>query len=195
VLAVTPTTATISWSPTVDNVGVVEYVVYQGEQFYQQYPVRTVTGTGPVTLTLNPTAVFFHFSVAARDAAGNLSQPSERVTIPQPPSYPKTGDDTVAPSAPGNPVLSGRTADGRGILTWAPATDNVGVREYHVLLVTNIDEIRLLARVSEPTATVSVSGTNPLVRVIAYDAAWNSSSSALVPYGPGATPTPTPPRG
>ncbi|RSM39928.1 hypothetical protein DMB66_57740 [Actinoplanes sp. ATCC 53533] len=187
VVTVTPTTVTISWRPTVDNVGVAEYVVYQGEQFYQQYPVRTVAGTGPVTLTLNPSAATIHFAVAARDAAGNLSQPSARVTIPQPPSYPKSGDDTVAPGPPGNPVLSGPNT-----LTWTPASDNVGVLEYHVILVVNLDEVRLLAKVREPSAVVSVSGGNPMVRVLAYDAAWNSSSSALVPYGPGPSPTPAP---
>jgi hypothetical protein len=188
VVAVTPTTATVTWRPTVDNVGVTEYVVYQGDQFYQQYPVRTVTGTGPVTLTLNPAAASIHFAVAARDAAGNLSQPSARATIPQPPSFPRSGTDTVAPAPPGNPVLTGPN-----LLTWAPATDNVGVVEYHVILVVNIDEVRLLAKVREPAAAVSVSGTNPLVRVIAYDAAWNSSSTPLVPLGPAPTPTPTPP--
>lgn len=186
-VAVTPTTATITWRPTVDNVGVTEYVVYQGEQFYQQYPVRTVTGTGPITLNLSPTAASIHFAVAARDAAGNLSQPSARLTIPQPPTYPRTGDDTVPPTAPGSPVLTAPNT-----LTWAPATDNIAVLEYHVILVTNIDEVRLLAKVREPSATVTVSGSNPLVRVIAYDAAWNSASSPLVPLGPPPTPTPTP---
>lgn len=194
VVDVTPTTATISWLPAVDNVGVVDYIVYSGEQFYQQYPVRTVTGTGPITLPLGPTAASIHFAVAARDAAGNVSPISGRTSIPQPPSFPRSGTDTVAPSAPGNPVLSGQTADGRGILTWAPATDNVGVVEYHVLVTVNVDEVRVLAKVGEPTATVSVNaGGGPLVRVIAYDASWNSSSSALVPYGPAPTPTPTPP--
>jgi hypothetical protein len=194
VVDVTPTTATISWLPAVDNVGVVDYIVYSGEQFYQQYPVRTVTGTGPITLPLGPTAASIHFEVAARDAAGNVSPISGRTSVPQPPSYPKSGNDTVAPTAPGNPVLTGQTADGRGILTWTPATDNLGVLEYHVLVTTNIDEIRLLAKVPGPTATVTVSpGSGALVRVIAYDASWNSSSSALVPYGPAPTPTPTPP--
>jgi hypothetical protein len=191
VVGVTPTTATISWLPTVDNVGVVDYVVYQGEQFYQQYPVRTVTGTGPVTLPLSPTAASIHFAVAARDAAGNVSPISARTGIPQPPSFPKSGDDTVAPTAPGNPVVSGRTDAGQDILTWTPATDNVGVVEYHVVLTVNIDELRVLAKVREPSAAVTVSGGSPLVRIIAYDAAWNSSRSALVPYGPAPTPTPT----
>ena len=193
---VTPTTATISWKPTIDNVGVVDYIVYQGDNFYSQYPVRTVAGTGPVTLSLSPTAASIHFAVAARDAAGNVSPISSRLTIPQPPSFPKTGDDTVAPTAPGSPRATGVTADGRSILSWTPATDNVGVVEYHVILVTNIDEVRLLAKVPGPSATVSVTGSYPMVRVIAYDAAWNSSSSPLVPYnGPGASPGPSNPVG
>jgi hypothetical protein len=196
VVAVTPTTATISWLPTVDNVGVVDYVVYQGEQFYQQYPVRTVAGTGPVTLPLSPTAASIHFAVAARDAAGNVSPISARTSIPQPPSFPKSGDDTVAPTAPGNPAVTGRTGTGQDILTWAPATDNVGVVEYHVVLTVNVDENRVLAKVREPSAVVTVNGGgSPLVRIIAYDAAWNSSYSALVPYGPQPTPTPTAPPG
>jgi hypothetical protein len=151
-----------------------------------------VTGTGPLTLSLGPTGASIHFAVAARDAAGNISPISSRTSIAQPPSFPKSGTDTVAPSVPGSPVLSGTTADGRGILTWTPATDNVGVVEYHVYLVVNIDEYRVVAKVSQPTATVSVNGSNPLVRVVAYDAAWNSSTSPLVPYGPAPAPTASP---
>jgi hypothetical protein len=188
---VTPTTATISWQPTVDNVGVVDYIVYQGGQFYEQYPVRFVAGTGPITLNLSPTAAFIHFAVAARDAAGNISAVSRRTQIPQPPSFPRTGDDAERPTAPGAPTITDRTPDGRSILSWTPATDNVGVVEYHVVLSSNIDEVRLLAKVAGPSAAVSVSGSYPMVRVIAYDAAWNSASSPLVPYGPGPTPNPT----
>jgi hypothetical protein len=70
----------------------------------------------------------------------------------------------------------------------------VGVLEYHVILVVNLDEVRLPAKVREPAAVVSVSGGNSLVRVLAYDAAWNSASSRLVPYGPGPTPGPGPRR-
>jgi hypothetical protein len=191
IVEVTPTTATISWPASIDNVGVVDYLVYEGEQYYQQNLVRVVTGTGPVMLTFGQTGASIHFSVAARDAAGNVSPISSRTSMAQPPSFPRSGTETVPPSAPGSPVLTGTTADGRGILSWTPATDNIGVVEYHVYLVVNIDEIRVLAKVSQPTATVSVNGSNPLVRVVAYDAAWNSSTSPLVPYGP--TPTTTPP--
>ena len=51
IVAVTPTTATITWTPTVDNVGVVDYIVYQGTGHTGNFrPVGTYTGTGPVTL-------------------------------------------------------------------------------------------------------------------------------------------------
>nr|BFE70945.1 hypothetical protein GCM10020092_042460 [Actinoplanes digitatis] len=83
VVEVTPTTVTLSWLATIDNVGVVDYVVYQGEQFYQQYPVRTVTGTGPITLTISPTAATIHYAVAARDAA---EQPLADLTADQHPA-------------------------------------------------------------------------------------------------------------
>ena len=63
----------------------------------------TVTDTGPITLPISPTAASTHYAVAARDAAGNVSPISGRTSIPQPPSFPRSGTDTVAPSAPGNP--------------------------------------------------------------------------------------------
>jgi hypothetical protein len=156
IVAVTPSTATISWEATVDNVGVTEYVVYQGNSFFNQFPVGTFTGPGQITLPLSPTAAAIYFAVVARDAAGNATTPFNRVSIPQPPSFPKTGTDTVPPTPAGNPTRSGFTADGKAILTWAPATDDVGVVEYHVYLVVNLDDYRLLGKVSEPTATVAV---------------------------------------
>ncbi|HYN96158.1 MAG TPA: hypothetical protein VES42_20120, partial [Pilimelia sp.] len=193
VVDVTPTTATITWPATVDNVGVVDYLIYQGSQFYQQSPVRFVTGTGPVTLNLSPTGGTLHFAVAARDAAGNMSPISGRATIPQPPSFPKSGDDTVRPTPPGAPQVTGSTGDGRLVLSWTPATDNLGVVEYHVYLVTNIDEVRVLAKVREPSAAVAGGGSyNPRVWVVAYDAAWNSATGPSAPFG-GQTPPPPPP--
>lgn len=189
---VTPSTATLTWTASVDNVAVVDYLVYQGDQFYSIRLVRVVPHTGPVELTLSPTAATTHLAVAARDAAGNVSSWSH-ASVPAPPSYPKSGDDTVAPSAPGAPVVEG-VAEGGFRVSWTPATDNVGVREYHVILTRNIDEVRLVARVSGTTAVVPGSGGDPysLLRVIAYDAAWNSASGPMVPFRPG-TPTPTPP--
>jgi hypothetical protein len=183
VLAVTPTTATISWTPTIDNVGVTGYVLYRGDGFSGRADLGTVSGTGPITVPLSPTAVSMAFLVAARDAAGNVSAPAYSSSIPQPPSFAKTGTDTVPPTAPGVPRLSGRTADGRSIVTWAPAIDNVGVVEYHLILTTDFDYVRVLAKSGEPTVTATISGGYPMLRVIAYDASWNGTSGPSSPFG------------
>lgn len=197
VLAVTPTTATITWSPATDNVGVASYLIFQGDQFYAQWLSRIVPTNEPVTLPLSPTGANLHFSVAARDAAGNTSAQSSRTMITQPPSFPRSGDETVPPSAPGAPVAIGY-APGGVVLTWTPATDNVGVVEYHVYHTFNIDEVRVAAKVSTNSAVITPrGGSYEAVRVVAYDAAWNSSSSMSVPLTipPLPTPTPVPPQG
>jgi hypothetical protein len=193
VLDVTPTTVTITWTPSTDNVGVVDYFVYQGDQFYSTYIARIVPAAGPVTLTLNPTAANTNFAIAARDAAGNLSSQSSRSYVRQPPTYPKSGDDTVPPGPVGTPAVVGVTPDGGYILSWAPATDNIAVLEYHVYHTFNIDEVRVEAKVSTNSAVIRPRGGTEFVTVVAYDAAWNFSSVGMIPLGPPPTPTPTPP--
>jgi len=185
VLEVTPTTVTITWAPSTDNVGVTSYLVYQGDQFYSQYVARVVPNNDPVTLTLSPTAASTHFSVAARDAAGNTSATSARTYVSQPPSFPRTGDETEPPTAPGAPVVTGTAPGGGLVLTWAPATDNVGVVEYHVYHSFYVDEVRVVAKVSTNSAVITPRGSSfENVWVVAYDAAWNSSRSPTVRLEP-----------
>lgn len=193
VLAVTPTTATISWSPATDNVGVTSYVVFQGDQFYTQWVSRTVPTNAPLTLPLSPTGASLHFSVVARDAAGNTSTQSSRAYVTQPPSFPRTGTETVPPTAPGAPVAVGWTPDGRVVLNWTPASDDVGVVEYHVYHTFNIDEVRVEAKVSTTSAVITPrGGSYERIRVVAYDAAWNSNSSTSVQLTLPPRPTPAP---
>jgi hypothetical protein len=191
VIEVTPTTATIIWTPSTDNVGVTQYWIYQGDQFYNQWVSRMVPSAVPTTLPLSPTGARLHFAVAARDAAGNMSGISSRAEISQPPSFPRSGDETEPPTAPGAPEVTGVTPDGQLTLTWAPATDNVGVVEYHVIYTYYVDEIRVAAKVPTNTATFPRRGGAPqLVRIVAFDAAWNSSSSPSVSLENVVIPTP-----
>lgn len=195
VLDVTSTTATITWPAATDNVGVTGYIIYHGTQFYEEYEVRRVTTNEPVTLPLgSTTAATLHFAVRAVDAAGNQSLLGPRVTLPQPPTFPRTGDDTVPPTAPGAPVAVS-TGEFGTVITWAPATDNIGVVEYHVIHVVNVDEARVRARVpGNVTTAVIPGGSLPnTVRVIAIDASWNRTSGRTVSLTPGPTPPPTPP--
>ncbi|MDG4833848.1 hypothetical protein O7627_31735 [Solwaraspora sp. WMMD1047] len=191
VIEVTPTTATIIWTPSTDNVGVTQYWIYQGDQFYSQWVSRMVPTAEPTVLPLSPTGASLHFSVAARDAAGNMSAISYRTYISQPPSFPRSGDETERPTAPGAPEVTGVTADGQLTLTWTPATDNVGVVEYHVIYTYYVDETRVAAKVPTNTATIQRRGGAPqLVRIVAFDAAWNSSSSPSVSLENVVIPTP-----
>ena len=68
-------------------------------------------------------------------------------------------------------------------MTWTPATDNVGVVEYHLILTTDFDYVRVLAKSGEPTVTATISGGYPMLRVIAYDASWNGTSGPSSPFG------------
>ncbi|MDG4790480.1 hypothetical protein O7626_31965 [Micromonospora sp. WMMD1102] len=192
VLSVEPGQVTLTWPASTDDVGVTQYYVYQGDQFYSQYLARVVPDNTPLTLQLGPTAATTHFSVTARDAAGNISAFSPRALVPQPPSFPRSGNDTVPPSPPGNPVVTAVTPNGYQV-TWEPATDNIGVIEYHVYHVFAIDEVRIAAKVTTNSAVFMPRGGYETIRVVAYDASWNSSSSAHVPLGPPPTPPVTPP--
>jgi hypothetical protein len=196
VLEVTPTTATITWPAATDNVGVTGYIVFFGSQFYEEYPVRQVTGTEPVTVPLGgSTGATLHVSVRAVDAAGNQSPMSARTFFPQPPSFPRSGDDTVPPSAPGAPVVTG-VGEGGVVITWPHATDDTGVVEYHVVHAFYVDEVRVRAKVpgTTNTAVVPMASFPNQVGIIAYDASWNSARSATVTLTtPPTPPPPTPP--
>jgi hypothetical protein len=149
-----------------------------------------VPNLGPLTLTLSPTAARIHFAVAARDAAGNTSSLSTRTSIPQPPSFPRSGNDTVAPTAPGAATIS-RPPGGPAVLTWPAATDNIGVVEYHVVVVSNVDAVNVVAKVATNSAPVP---SGDRVFIIAYDASWNSATGPIVRIG-STTPPPTPAAG
>jgi hypothetical protein len=193
-LEVTPTTATITWPASTDNVGVTGYLIYFGGQFYEDYFLRQVTSNAPVTLPIGGnTGASYHFSVRAMDAAGNMSNFGPRVTFPHPPTVPRVPGDTVPPTAPGAPVVTG-TASGN-VVSWAPATDGTGVVEYHVVHAFNVDEVRVRAIVpgNETSAVVSSPATAPnQIWVIAYDASWNATRGPSATYTP-TTPPPTPP--
>ncbi|MEN3610985.1 hypothetical protein AAH979_15680 [Plantactinospora sp. ZYX-F-223] len=188
VLSVVPGAVTITWPASTDNVGVAQYYVYQGDQFYSQYLARVVPDNSPLTLQLAPTAAQTHFSVTARDAAGNTSGFSSRTSVRQPPSFPRSGDNTVPPSPPGTPVVTAVTPDGY-LVTWEPATDDIGVVEYHVYHVFVVDEVRVDAKVGTNSAVIAPRGGYETVYVVAYDASWNASSSPTVQL----LPPPTPP--
>jgi chitodextrinase len=69
------TSTILSWSGATDNVGVTGYDVYRGAILIGSTSLATFTATGLTPLTS------YSFTVRAKDAAGNVSVPSNTVTI------------------------------------------------------------------------------------------------------------------
>jgi chitodextrinase len=116
---VTTTSVALSWSPSTDNVGVNAYDVYLGSSL-------AVSSASPsATLSSLSPGVTYTFTVRARDAAGNVSQPSSSLSVTTTPTA-----DITPPSAPANLTWS---ADGLTVsLTWSASTDNFGVTGYEL---------------------------------------------------------------
>jgi chitodextrinase len=106
-----------TWTASTDNVGVTGYVVYRDG-------VQGATTSSPGYLdSAAPYGGTYTYTVAARDAAGNLSAQSAPLSV--------TYLDPVAPSAPTNLTAVSPTS-GAPSLSWTAATDNVGVTAYRV---------------------------------------------------------------
>jgi chitodextrinase len=130
--SVTPTSISINWAASTDNVGVTAYEVYDGSNL-----VGTVTGSGPnaPVTTFNVTGLnantTYSFTVKAKDAAGNKSAASAALSVKTAVAPPPT--DTTPPTAPSNLVVSSLTGNSF-TLSWSASTDNIGVTGYEVYL-------------------------------------------------------------
>jgi chitodextrinase len=120
---VTATSATISWSASSDNVGVIGYKVYNG---------TTLVGTTTVGVTPNATSLALSglvsgssnsITVVALDIAGNKSTASTALTV--------NLLDVVAPSVPSGFATFNVTQSGFTV-SWTASTDNRAVRSYNV---------------------------------------------------------------
>ncbi|WP_203932667.1 cellulose binding domain-containing protein [Virgisporangium ochraceum] len=125
--AITPNGFTLSWPPSADNVGVVGYQVTTVVPPGSAAPIRIwTTGTNSITITDLPPRSTNTFQVRAFDAVPNYSQPSPQITVTTAPPQ-----DQTPPTAPGTPVATAVAATSV-TLTWAAATDNVGVTAYYL---------------------------------------------------------------
>src|SRR5437016_3554715 len=109
--------ANLSWRASTDNVGVTGYIV-------RRNGVQVAT---PVTTSFADTglsaATTYSYTVAARDAAGNISPNSASVSI--------TIADTTPPTTPIGLTAAVSGSSGAN-LSWSASTDNVGVTGYTV---------------------------------------------------------------
>ncbi len=156
------TGANLGWGAATDNVGVIGYIVRRNGT---QIATPTTTTFADAGLSAGTT---YTYTVAARDAAGNVSSAaSASVTTASAP-------DTTPPSQPSG--FSAAAAGSTGAnLSWTASTDNVGVTGYIVR--------RNGTQIATPTTTtysdVGLSaGTTYTYTVAARDAAGNVSSAA-----------------
>ncbi|TMH89306.1 MAG: hypothetical protein E6H42_17510, partial [Betaproteobacteria bacterium] len=170
--------ANLSWSASTDNVGVTGYIV-------RRNGVQVAT---PVTTSFADTglsaATTYSYTVAARDAAGNISPNSTSVSI--------TIADTTPPTTPIG--LTAAVAGSSGAnLSWSASTDNVGVTGY----IVRRNGVQVATPVTTSFADTGLSAaTTYSYTVAARDAAGNiSPNSASVSITIADTTPPTTPIG
>ncbi|MFF3325290.1 fibronectin type III domain-containing protein [Streptomyces sp. NPDC002889] len=160
------TSVHVMWNQSSDNKGVTGYEVYeQGDKVMSLPATQQMVDIDRLT----PRTVY-SFTVRARDAAGNLSEPSAAISVTTPEATP---DDRKAPTRPAN--LSGRAQGSRAVtLTWARSTDDIRVTAYDIY-----QEDSRIHSVSGTQTSARVTGLRPgtvyTFTVRARDAAENSS--------------------
>jgi len=157
------TTVSLSWQPSTDNVGVTGYDLYYGSSY-----LGTFTQTTQALIGFKP-GVPYTLMVKARDAAGNVSQPSNQVTVLLP-----IPQDTTPPTVPTNLTATSVTSNSIRV-SWTASIDDVGVVVYQVLVNGNV-----AATVTSPMAIISGLAPSTLYTITAQalDAAGNKSPAS-----------------
>jgi hypothetical protein len=151
----------VSWSASTDNIKVTGYYVYRSGTL--------IANTSGLTITDVVSPGVYSYTVAAYDAAGNVSSesdPSSLVTIIK---------DTEAPTAPKWVSLVPATSSIK--LTWTASKDNVKVVGYYVFR----NSIKVVTASPITSTSFTDTGLKPDATytyiVQAYDAFSNSASS------------------
>src|SRR5205809_987801 len=167
--AVSSSQINLSWTASTDNVGVSGYRVFRGGT---QIATRSTTSFANTGLSPSTT---YTYTVAAYDAAGNLSAPSSSAsaTTPAPP-------DTTPPTVSITSPVSGATVGGTTSVT-ASASDNIGVVGVQFLLDgANLGVEDAAAPYSVSWNTTTASNGSHTLTAVARDAAGNRTTSAPV---------------
>ncbi|WP_420707444.1 glycosyl hydrolase family 18 protein [Paenibacillus sp. 1001270B_150601_E10] len=163
--AITDSSVTLTWSGATDNVGVAAYEVYNGTNL-----AATVTGTTYTVSNLAPNTAYT-FQIKSKDAAGNTSALSKKLTIST-----LAENDLVPPTTPANLASTART-DTTISLSWSPSTDNVGVTSY-VIYVNGSQAASTAGTTTSYTLTGLAKVTTYSIQIAAKDAAGNQSPSS-----------------
>ena len=166
--AITPSTLTLTWTASSDNIAVSGYDVYQNNLKINSTNITTnsynVAGLAPATL--------YNFYVVAKDAAGNTTASSSITATTTGPA------DTQPPSVPSN-LYTNNVGQSFFRLLWNASTDNVGVAGYDVYL--NSARVNTsLVNTTSYMVTGLMPGTTYALYVIAFDASGNASTASSV---------------
>jgi chitodextrinase len=118
----TSTSVSLTWTASTDNVGVTGYRIFDGATQVGTSATTSFTATG-----LAPSSTHT-YTVRAVDAATNVSNPSNAVTVTTDPPV----VDTTPPTAPTNLAVASKTSTSVS-LSWTASTDNVGVTGYRIM--------------------------------------------------------------
>ena len=117
------TQISLSWTASTDNVAVTGYKVYRGTSPTTVSIYSSSASNSFIDLNCSPTSTYY-YSVAAYDAAGNVSAQSSVVSG-------RSLPDTVPPSVPTN-LQTTAVASTSVSLAWTASTDNVKVSNYRI---------------------------------------------------------------
>jgi chitodextrinase len=124
----TATSVSLAWGAATDNVAVTGYRVYRDGSLLGS---TSATSFADAAVAAGTT---YSYSVAAYDAAGNVSAASSPVSVTIPSSSGGGGGggaDTTAPTAPTNVAAVAGSASAVTV-SWAASVDDVGVTQYDV---------------------------------------------------------------
>lgn len=155
----------LSWTASTDNVGVTGYKITRGNSVIAN---ATTTNYADVNTAASTT---YTYSVAAYDAAGNVSTSSAPIIIT---TAAGTSTDTTVPSTPGN-LAATAVSSNQVNLNWASSTDNIGVTGYNVYR----NNLWVASTASTSYSNIGLTpSTTYSFYVRAYDAAGNLSATS-----------------
>ncbi len=158
--ALSVTSAQLSWTASTDNVGVTGYRIYRDGSTIGTSATTTFTDNG---LSVG---IYYSYTVAAFDAAGNESGQSIPVEI--------NTSDTQAPTVPTN--LQGATLSVISAqLSWTVSTDNVGLTGYRIYRDGSAIGTSTTTTFTDNGLTV---GNTYSYTITAFDAAGNESGQS-----------------
>jgi chitodextrinase len=168
--ALSSSQVSLNWSASTDNVGVAGYKIYRNTVLINTTSVTSFTDSGLLPLTT------YSYTVAAYDAAGNLSAQSSLANVTTPPP------DTTAPTVSiTSPKTGGTVAAKSSVVITATASDNIGVTKVQFY----VNGALTCTSTTSPYSCASwnvAAGKNQKyqLQAMAYDAAGNVGVSAIV---------------